>query len=220
MNRPLLATLALLSLATSAGCHRRYKNAAPELGSVQLNVKLDVQPSIAGAELSDVKVPEDSADAVALGAEIATAALSIKVAKILTKAVDPAAVEAALTKGVVDKTARRPPPYAVSEAKGKGDLEVTVTGYGVSVQGGSPSVWISTQTAIYERDGDKVYRASETCSTDLPGLLPMALPGRVGELQAMASLAELKPKEIEAVLGSLAVTCGKKVAAELVKHAN
>jgi hypothetical protein len=42
----------------------------------------------------------------------------------------------------------------------------------------------------------------------------------VGELQAMASLAELKPKEIEAVLGALAVTCGKKVAAELVKHAN
>lgn len=204
---------------TSAGCHGRYRRAAPDIGSAKLDVVIAAQPTIAGADLSSMEAPETAADVVTLGTEIATAALAVKVATILNKAVDPEAVEGALTKGIVEKAERRPPPYSVSEKKGKADLEITITGYGLSVSGGVPAVWLTTSSAIYERDGDRVYRASERCETELPTLLPIALPGQVGELQAMASLAELKPAQLEALLGALAETCGKKVAKELVQHA-
>ena len=218
--RPLLA----LALLTLTGCHARYKKMAPRIGGVRPAVSVQGAPSL---RLGQAAVPEAGSgslaeDVVDVAVAVGTLAQAPKANGVLRRAVSPEAVAQALEASLLDSPLASALPHTIGP-DGKHVMQVTVTDYGVDVSSGVPTFFTSVSVRIdRKRDGERVYRASTTCSEPLTDMhtVPLATVQKFQSLQGLGEVAALEPEELAAVAMVGVERCGQQVVERMIRHAN
>ncbi len=205
---------ALLLVATT-GCHARYRRNADSRGRVRVTVQTPDAAVVAGGR-GDPVAQAAAGDVVGAGVEVATVMLGIKAQKKLNRGTDPVETRDALAAGVLEGAQDQPLPYKVGE-KGRSELVITIDDWGLDASSGTPMAYLDTRSAIYNKDGKVVYRASERCERTLGQGMQIPLEG-VDELAAMQQLADMKPQQMHRVLGALTEQCSAQIARELATH--
>ena len=220
MNRTLFA-LAVLALTT--GCHGKYKRNADSLGKVSVTVRAPTNPEVVvggpGVVVDtdgETTRAEQAQQAAEVGVQVASVMLGSKAQKKLDKAITSKEARDALKVAFMSDVDGQPLPYTVGD-KGKARLTIEITDFGLDASSGTPSAFVRTKTTIHNKKGERVYRATETCTRSLgPGMdIPLA---SVDELFAVKTLSELSPKKMEKVVTSVVEQCAEEVSAELVTH--
>ena len=222
MNRFLYA---LTALALTTGCHGKYKRNADALGKVSVVVRAPTNPEVmvgspmVSVDTGEEKSPAEQAqDAAEVGMHVASVVLGQKAQKKLNKAVTSKEAREALKVAFMDDVDSQPLPYDVGE-KGKARLTIEITDFGLDATSGQPSAFVRTRTTIHNRKGERVYKATETCTRTLGPGMDIPLSG-VDELVAVKQLADLSPKKMEKVVTAVVEQCAEEVSNELVKHLN
>ncbi|HCH62532.1 MAG: hypothetical protein CL927_00140 [Deltaproteobacteria bacterium] len=220
MNRALF-TLAALTITT--GCHGKYKRNANALGKVSVTVRAPANPEVVvgGPSLDvdtdgEITKAERAQQAAQAGVQVASVMLGTKAQKKLDRAVSSNEARAALKVAFMEDVDSQPLPYTVGE-KGKSRLTIEITDFGLDATSGQPMAFIRTRTTIHNRKGDRVYRATETCTRTLGPGMDIPFSG-ADELVAVKQLADLSPKRMEKVVTAVVEQCAEEVSAELVSH--
>lgn len=212
MRKLLLPAVVLVALT---GCRARYKKNAESLGKVRVTVQAADGPVVNSGGGDPVGAAVEG-DVVGAGVEAATVVLSMRAQKKLTRGVDPTETRDALAAGVVDNAQDQNLPYKVGET-GRSELVITIDDWGLDASTGTPMAYLQTSSAIYNKQGKVVYRASETCQRTIGQGMQIPVEG-VAELTAMQTLADMKPKQMRRVLTALTEQCSEQIARELATH--
>jgi hypothetical protein len=222
----------VLSLLTSAACHKRYRTHAGDLGTVTPVVRVpglpDVEtgPSVAGVAAGAVggAVTEGVVQAVEGVAEAATgissAVVEGRVEGKLIRAIQPAEARSAFATGLRGAAAEAGLPYALGPDSPH-RLDIEVTDYGFAIQGSEVSVRVEANVRLTQKGERRpIYRAGVSCARPLPGGLPVPLPIEgVDTLLALQRLDDIKAKKLEKLVLEAAEACGADLAHQLGRHA-
>jgi hypothetical protein len=198
----------LAAATVLAGCHAKFKKAAPTLGAVRPQVvSVAAGPSImlggTGSAVLDV----------------VNGIRSIDVAEKLARQVRLEQVNDAFQAGLAD-TLGDGPPFGLTGDKGAPTLQVEVTNYGMSIpQMGGPGAFVyDLRVRIYRPDGERVYSSSLSCGTAIGGAddLSQILNTR----DNMGNVLEMRKKEVQAAFDAAGEQCGRDLVLLMRKHAS
>jgi len=217
MNRMML----LASAAVLAGCHGKYKKAAPALGSVHPIVGVDGTAEV-WMDAEEAAGPTSN-PAIGISQLVVGAVLykrGARVENVLTDRVAPADIQAEAIAGVSEGAESPPLPFMVDD-EGVHPLLITVERYGVVVEDGLPSVASELSFELYDADsGERLYRADHRCVTpfhrvDIPDV-PML---GVHELVAMKQLDKMSGKKLSEAVSWQVRACAEEAARQMAVHA-
>ena len=159
---------------------------------------------------------EQAQQAAEVGVQVASVLLGSKAQKKLDKAITSKEARDALKGAFMSDVDSQPLPYTVGD-KGRARLTIEITDFGLDASSGQPMAFVRTKTTIHNKKGERVYRATETCTRSLGPGMDIPLSG-ADELIAVKTLSELSPKKMEKVVTGVVEQCAEEVSAELVTH--
>ena len=197
----------VVALLGAAGCHAKFKKAAPTLGAVRPQVvSVAAGPSIAiGSTGSGV------IDAV-------NGLRSIDVAEKLSRQVRLEQVNDAFQAGLAETLADGP-PFGLTNDKKAPTLQVEVENYGLSIpQMGAEAAFVyDLRVRIYRPDGERVYSASLSCGTGVGGA------NEVSQIfdarDNLGNVLDMRKKELQAAFDAAGRQCGQDLVTLMRKHA-
>jgi hypothetical protein len=191
-----------------AGCHAKFKKAAPTLGAVRPQlVSVAAGPSVAlGSSGSAVL-------------DVVNGIRSLDVAEKLARGVRLEQVNDAFQASLSD-TLGDGPPFGLTGDKKAPTLQIEVVNYGLSIpQMGGPAAFVyDVRVRIYREDGERVYSSSLSCGTGVDGAntISQVLDTR----DNMGNVLEMRKKEIQAAFDAAGEACGRDLVLLMRKHAS
>lgn len=204
-------TTLLICIALTAGCHARFKKAAPAIDNVRIEVVNLGGPSVI--------LPTSGSDS-AIGAvlDITQAVRAGNIAGHIRDKVDPQQVNQAFADGFADRIGSGPPFGYAPDA---GDvLQYELTNWGMrTVSFTAPGVYFyELRVRGYRANGKKFYRSGVHCATDAgtTGWLEMSPFGPDSNPQ---KIKNLPAERIQAIFDATAKDCASQAISRLRKHA-
>lgn len=216
------ANLLLMGLIAT-GCHKKFKQAAPYIDDINVQVVTTGAPYV---QLGKVYASPNTGDQGAdLIGEIAAAAInvtqdirSINQTDRIANAVDIYDVNMAMTEGLA-YTLGDGPPFRYTDGDADAMLQLNVTSYGLTVPYlGAPGEFAySVEARLYDQSGDRVYRKNLTCSLGFgdPGAGEIIF----GTVNNVRELNEMTDAEINDAFRNVAAYCGQEFVVKMRKHA-
>ncbi len=212
---PALAAISLLALTT--GCHARFKQAAPALDAIQLQV---VTSGHATADLANVPMGtgNDVIDAALLVANIGQEVRGWEQAARIGDAVEVEAVNGQLVAGITETLASGA-PFGITEAQGAPLLQIELMEYGMQVPylGAEGAFEYRLKARMYDESGRRVYKTRLTCDA---GMRDPHLPqGALTLANNVRTLQRMTDAEINAAFAAVARHCGQQFVVKMRRHA-
>ena len=207
----MVRTTLLLSLLLVAGCHARFKKAAPGIGNVRIEVVNLGGPS--------VSLPSSGSDSV-VGAvlDVTQAVRAGNIARHIQDKVDPNQVNQAFADGFADGIGSGPPFGYAADAPDL--LQYELTGWGMGMTSfTSPGVYFyQLRVRGYHADGKKFYKSGVTCATNAgtTGWLELSPFGPDSNPE---KIKNLPPEKVQAIFDATAKDCATQALLLLRKHA-
>lgn len=212
---PALAAASLITLST--GCHARFKQAAPGLDAVQLQV---VTSGHATAELAHVPMGtgNDVIDAALLVANIGQEVRGWEQAARIGDAVEVEAVNGQLVAGITETLAAGT-PFGITAARGAPLLQIELMEYGMAVPhlGAEGRFEYRLKARMYDESGRRVYRTRLTCDA---GMRDPHLPeGALTLANNVRTLERMTDAQINEAFSAVARHCGQQLVVRMRRHA-
>jgi len=196
--------------ALSVGCHAKFKNAAPAIDAVNVQVLTTGAPFV---KLGEVPIAVDD---LGLGEAINgyQQLRSLYHVGRIGEAVEPGAMEASLTHGI-EATLSAGPPFGVTTAADAPLLQIEITDYGLSVPSiGAPGAFTAVaQACIYTPDGERVYRKNLNCRVSMGREEGEVFVNNVDTLKSMTD------DEINQAMAEACYACGQELVLKMRQHA-
>ena len=206
------ASLCLVLLSTTAGCHARFKK---NVGSID-----DVRPQIlVGTGPSVVLGGASGTDVVSSVVNVVQAVRSIDAAGRLAEAVDVEGVNSSFASGL-ERALGEGPPFGTSSDRAASLLEVEVVSYGLEapVMGMAGTFNYDLHVSIYLPDGKKVYNTHQSCNVGFGQA--SAVSQALGTVNNVKQLDQMSDAEVQAVFEGAAAMCGEQLVMRMRKHAS
>lgn len=191
-----------------AGCHAKFKKAAPKLGAVHPQV-------VSVAQGPSVNIGSTGSGIV----DLVNGLRSVDVADKIARAVKLEQVNDAFRAGLAD-TLGDGPPFGLTEESKSPTLQVEVVDYGLSVpqMGGPAAFTYRLRVRIYRPNGERVYSASLSCGSGVGGA--NAISEVLGTRDNMGNVLDMRKKEIQGAFDAAGEQCGRDLVLLMRKHAS
>ena len=208
------------------GCHATFRNHAPDLEQVRVQVVMSGEPYVTLGKLdagsygptSRVPQPENVVEAHAMEAE--QTADEIQLAADFARRVTPQPLTEKMTQGLLDTIRSGPPFELTTDPRVEHTLQIEVTSFGLAVPyiGAPGEFTFDVQARLYRGDtGERVYSTSLRCDAGAGDAAASSVA--LGAVDHVREIDRMSDEELQATFDDIAYYCGTYFATRMRKHA-